>query len=64
MATAVSFFILASWGSFTLGNQLSVWLAESDLSLDVALNLMAVPPPDCILAQPEVVIPAFTVYPL
>lgn len=52
-------FILAPWGSFTL-HELSVWLAESDLELDVALNLDGGTSTGLHLADPEVVIPAFT----
>ncbi|MBX3056218.1 MAG: phosphodiester glycosidase family protein [Anaerolineae bacterium] len=56
-------FILAPWGSFTL-HQLSVWLAESDLNLDVALNLDGGTSTGLHLAEPEVVIPAFTRLPI
>lgn len=56
-------FILAPWGSFTL-HQLSVWLAESDLNLDVALNLDGGTSTGLHLAEPEIVIPAFTRLPI
>lgn len=56
-------FILAPWGSFTL-HQLSVWLAESDLNLDIALNLDGGTSTGLHLAEPEVIIPAFTRLPI
>jgi uncharacterized protein YigE (DUF2233 family) len=56
-------FILAPWGSFTL-HQLSAWLAESDLNLDVALNLDGGTSTGLHLAGPEMVIPAFTRLPI
>ncbi|GIK54370.1 MAG: hypothetical protein BroJett015_00330 [Chloroflexota bacterium] len=56
-------FILAPWGSFTL-HQLSVWLAESDLNLDIALNLDGGTSTGLHLTGPEVVIPAFTRLPV
>ncbi|NJN55441.1 MAG: phosphodiester glycosidase family protein [Anaerolineae bacterium] len=52
-------FILAPWGSFTL-HELSIWLVESDLNLDVALNLDGGTSTGLHLADPETVIPAFT----
>lgn len=56
-------FILTPWGSFTL-HQLSVWLAASDLNLDVALNLDGGTSTGLHLAEPEIVIPAFTRLPI
>jgi uncharacterized protein YigE (DUF2233 family) len=56
-------FIVAPWGSFTL-HELSVWLAESDLELEVALNLDGGTSTGLHLADPELVIPAFTRLPV
>jgi uncharacterized protein YigE (DUF2233 family) len=56
-------FILAPWGSFTL-HELSLWLAASDLNLDVALNLDGGTSTGLHLAEPELVIPAFTSLPI
>lgn len=56
-------FILAPWGSFTL-HEMSVWLAESDLNLEVALNLDGGTSTGLHLAEPEMIIPAFTRLPI
>ncbi|MCP4361342.1 MAG: phosphodiester glycosidase family protein [Chloroflexi bacterium] len=56
-------FIIAPWGSFTL-HELSLWLVNSDLNLDVALNLDGGTSSGLLLAEPEQKIPSFTRLPL
>jgi len=55
-------FILAPWGSFTL-HQLSQFLLESDLELEIALNLDGGSSTGLILREPAEGIPAFSVLP-
>lgn len=56
-------FIIAPWGSFTL-HELGVWLTQSDLNLDVALNLDGGTSTGLLVAAPEYTIPAFTRLPI
>lgn len=56
-------FIIAPWGSFTL-HELSVWLVESDLNLNSALNLDGGTSSGLLLAEPEHFVPAFTRLPI
>lgn len=51
-------FLIAAWGSFTLPD-LSQWLADADLNLDVALNLDGGTSTGFWLAEPETTVPAF-----
>jgi len=55
--------IVASQGYFTL-HQLSVYLTESDLNLDIAVNLDGGPSSGILLANPQEIIPAQTLLPL
>jgi uncharacterized protein YigE (DUF2233 family) len=50
-------FIVASRGYFTL-HQLSVYLTESDLHLDIAVNLDGGPSSGILIAKPQEIIPA------
>lgn len=56
-------FIIAPWGSFTL-HELSVWLVQSDLNIDTALNLDGGTSSGLLLADPELFVPAFTRLPI
>jgi uncharacterized protein YigE (DUF2233 family) len=51
-------FLVASWNSFTL-HGLSAYLVNSDLNLDIALNLDGGPSSGLILADPAEMVPAF-----
>lgn len=51
-------FIVAAWGYFTLPD-LSHWLANSDLNLQIALNLDGGTSTGYWLAQPETAVPSF-----
>jgi hypothetical protein len=55
-------FIVAPRGTFTL-HQLSVYLTESDLNLDVAINLDGGPSTGILVAQPEEVVSSLTSLP-
>jgi exopolysaccharide biosynthesis protein len=56
-------FIVAPRGYFTL-HQLSAFLTESDLDLDIAINLDGGPSSGILVANPHQVIPALTFLPL
>lgn len=56
-------FLIAPYGHFTL-YQLSQWLAQSDLNLQIALNLDGGKSTGFFLAQPEMYIPTFVLLPL
>ncbi len=56
-------FMVAPQGNLTL-HQLSVFLTESDLELDIALNLDGGPSSGIILAEPAVTIPALSPLPI
>jgi hypothetical protein len=56
-------FLVAPRGSFTL-HQLSVYLTESDLNLNIALNLDGGPSSGIWLAQPREIIPSQTLLPI
>ena len=56
-------FLVASFGYFTL-HQLSLYLTESDLELDVAVNLDGGPSSGLRLAQPLEEVPAFSFLPI
>jgi hypothetical protein len=55
--------ILAPLGYFTL-HQISAWLTESDLELDIALNLDGGPSTGLLLADPAEQIPAYSDLPI
>lgn len=55
--------LVAPWGSFTLQG-LSQWLVQSDLNLDVALNLDGGTSTGLLLTQPELEIPSFVTLPI
>ena len=55
--------MVASHGYFTL-HQLSVYLTESDLDLDIALNLDGGPSSGILIANPPEIIPAQSLLPL
>jgi hypothetical protein len=56
-------FLVAPRGSFTL-HQLSVYLTESDLDLNIAVNLDGGPSTGIWLAQPREIIPSQTLLPI
>jgi exopolysaccharide biosynthesis protein len=56
-------FIIAPRGYFTL-HQLSVYLAESDLNLDIAINLDGGPSTGILVANPQEVVGSQTALPL
>lgn len=56
-------FLLAPRGHFTL-HQLSLYLAGSDLDLDVALNLDGGPSSGILLAEPREIVPSQTLLPI
>lgn len=56
-------FLVASLGHFTL-HQLSVYLTQSDLELDVALNLDGGPSSGLRIAEPDEEVPAFSLLPI
>lgn len=56
-------FMVTSLGHFTL-HQLSVYLTESDLQLDVALNLDGGPSTGLRVAEPAEEVPAFSLLPI
>ncbi|MCA9924903.1 MAG: phosphodiester glycosidase family protein, partial [Anaerolineales bacterium] len=55
-------FLLAPYGSFTL-HEMSRFLVESDLSIDVALNLDGGTSTGLVLSEPEEQVLAFTAVP-
>ena len=55
-------FMIASQGDFTL-HQLSVYLTESDLNLEIAFNLDGGPSSGILVANPQEIIPAQTLLP-
>jgi uncharacterized protein YigE (DUF2233 family) len=56
-------FLVTNWGHFTL-HQLSQWLDQSDLDLQIALNLDGGTSSGLLLTDPEESIPAFVPLPL
>ena len=56
-------FLVASLGHVTL-HELSVYLAESDLGLDLAMNLDGGPSSGLLLSSPREEIPAYTLLPI
>lgn len=56
-------FLASHWGSFTLGG-LGAFLIESDLDIDVALNLDGGASTGILLADPDEGIPAFSLLPI
>ena len=56
-------FVLAPRGHFTL-HQLSLYLTESDLNLDIAINLDGGPSSGIMLAEPREIIPSQTLLPI
>jgi len=56
-------FLVASFGHFTL-HELSAYLAASDLSLDLAINLDGGPSSGLLLTSPWEEIPAYTLLPI
>jgi exopolysaccharide biosynthesis protein len=56
-------FLVADRGYFSL-HQLSLYLTDSDLALDIALNLDGGPSSGLLLAEPAEGVPAFSVLPL
>lgn len=56
-------FLLAPRGHFTL-HQLSLYLTESDLNLDIAINLDGGPSSGIMLAEPREIIPSQTLLPI
>ena len=56
-------FVITPRGHFTL-HQLSLYLTESDLNLDIALNLDGGPSSGIMLANPREIIPSQTLLPI
>jgi hypothetical protein len=56
-------FLVASIGNFTL-HRLSAYLVQSDLDLDIAVNLDGGPSSGMLLAEPFEVIPAYAPLPI